>query len=68
MLGVSCARVTWLVNGISRPDCIARASLALKDYLKHGQTEHHQGILPDKLAVYLVHPLTIKKDQLVRVA
>ena len=45
-----------------------KGNLAIKNYLKHGTTEQHQGILPDKIAIYLTNPLKITKEQLVRVA
>ena len=45
-----------------------KGNLAFKNYLKYGNTEQHQGILPDKVAIYLEHPLKITKGQLIRVA
>ena len=45
-----------------------KGNLAFKNYLKYGNTEQHQGILPDKVAIYLEHPLKIIKGQLIHVA
>ena len=46
----------------------AKGNLKLHNYLKYGDTEQHLGILPNKQAIYLVAPLEIVKDQLIRVA
>ena len=46
----------------------SKGYVVIKNYLKHSQTEQHMGILPDKIALYLVNPLKITKDQLIRVA
>jgi len=45
-----------------------KGHVRLRHYLKYGDTEQHQGILPHKPAIYLERPVAIAKGTLIRLA